>query len=437
MLSVTSDFRGGNKLFSGNVNRKIAFLSSFPPRQCGIATFSSDVIQAITRQARDIQPIVIAMEEPNSPIRDYPEIVKFTLPQNKRPAYQQAAAFINQSGAQVLCVQHEFGLFGGEAGEWLLELLKQVKLPVVTIMHTVLAEPEPSYRRVTLGLVKLSQKIVVLTNTAKRLMQQVYNVPSTQLEVIYHGVPDVPFASTTEAKARLGLEGRTVLSTFGLINKGKGIEYAIEALPPLVERYPDLLYLVLGETHPVVRQHEGESYREHLIARVNKLGLQNHVRFENRYLTFDDLCHYLAATDIYLTPYLGLDQIVSGTLAYALGFGKAIISTPYLYAEEALADKRGMLVNQRDSTTITAALLELLSKPAQLRQLQLAAYRYGHQMAWPNIGNQYVSVFEHLLETKAALPRRTEIITSNSLANTQMPDLWAGFSGIEALGGPR
>lgn len=434
MLGVISEIKGSHKLFSGSATRKIAFLSSFPPRQCGIATFSSDVIQAVTRQVPGLEPIVVAMEEPDSPVRDYPQMVKFILPQAKREAYRQAAEFINRSGAQVLCVQHEFGLFGGEAGEWLLELLEQVKLPIVTIMHTVLAEPELSYRKVTMGLVRLSQKVVVLTHTAKRLMQQVYCVPSYQLEVIYHGVPDVSFAPTTGAKARLGLEGRTVLSTFGLINKGKGIEYAIEALPPLVERYPDLLYLVLGETHPVVRQQEGERYREHLIERVNELGLQKHVQFENRYLDFDDLCHYLAATDIYLTPYLGLDQIVSGTLAYALGFGKAIISTPYLYAEEALADGRGMLVKQRDSTTITAALLELLSKPARLRQLQQAAYGYGHQMAWPNIGNQYAGVFQHLLET---IPVHSNRNTSNSLTKSQLVELGAGFSRIKTVGGSR
>jgi glycosyltransferase involved in cell wall biosynthesis len=381
---------------------KIAFISSFPPRQCGLATFTNDVIKAVTGQFPSFEPVVIALGEPglNGPGRKYPPLVNFRLDQNDRAAYTRAASFINQSGIELLCVQHEFGLYGGEAGEWLVELLRQVKVPVVTVLHTVLAEPEAAYRRVTLELVKLSKKLVVLTHTARRLMQAVYKVPSRQLAVIYHGVPDVPVMMTGVAKTRLGLEGRRVLSTFGLINKGKGIEYAIEALPPLVERYPDLLYLVLGQTHPQVRQQEGESYRHSLEERVAKLGLQNHVRFVNRYLDFDGLCQYLSATDIYLTPYLGRDQIVSGTLAYALGFGKAIVSTPYLYAEEALAEGRGLLVQWCDSQSISAALLELLSNPGRFRQIQKAAYDYGHQMAWPNIGRQYGNLFLELNGSK-------------------------------------
>ncbi len=388
--------KGGREklLKDGSVLTKVAFISSFPPRQCGIATFTNDVINSVTQQASQVEPIVIAMEEtPSAGKREYPAEVKYILPQHNRAAYDRAATYLNNSGAQVLCVQHEYGLFGGEAGEWLLELLERVNLPVVTVMHTVLAEPTAEYRRVTNGLIRLSQKLVVLTHTAARLMREVYNIPSHKLEVIYHGVPDVSFTSTSAAKAGLDLAGRTVLSTFGLINKGKGIEYAIEALPEVVKRYPDLVYLVLGGTHPVVRQHEGESYRESLQARVRELGLENHVRFENRYLDFNDLCRYLAATDIYVTPYLSRDQIVSGTLAYALGFGKAIISTPYLYAEEVLANGRGLLVGCRDSASIEAALLQLLDNPAQLSQIQRAAYNYGHQMAWPNIGNQYVRLF--------------------------------------------
>ncbi len=389
---------GENRLGSfGRSATKIAYLSSFTPRQCGIATFSSDVIQAVIGKAPHLETMVVAMEEPGSPQREYPEQVKFVVPQMEREAYDRAAEFINQSGAQLLCVQHEFGLFGGEAGEWLLALLEQVKVPIVSVLHTVLDAPEPAYRRVMLELIRLSRRMVVMTDTARQLMQRVYNVPSYQIVVINHGVPDVPFLPTAPVKARMGLENRMVLSTFGLINKGKGIEYAIEALPKVVEKYPNLLYLVLGGTHPVVRKLEGEKYREGLQARVRELGLQDNVRFENRYLDFKDLCRYLAATDIYVTPYLGRDQIVSGTLAYAMGFGKAIISTPYLYAEEVLADGRGMLVGWRDSGSITTALLKLLDNPAQLKQTSQTAYNYGHKMAWPCVGSQYTNLFEELI----------------------------------------
>jgi glycosyltransferase involved in cell wall biosynthesis len=378
--------------------KKVAFLGSFPPRQCGIATFTCDVIQSVTYQSPAIEPIVIAMEEPRAESeREYPEMVKFVLPQNERSCYLEAAKFINRSGAQLLCVQHEFGLFGGEAGEWLLDILEQVRIPVVTVFHTVLPEPAPEYYRVTRELTRVSQQVVVLTNTAAQIIQQVYKVPGQKLSVIYHGVPNVPFMPTQTSKALLGLGNRTVLSTFGLINKGKGIEYAIKALPPVVERHPELIYLVLGGTHPLVRKHEGERYRESLEALVRQLGLEKHVHFENRYLDFDDLCRYLKATDIYLTPYLGREQIVSGTLAYALGFGKAIISTPYLYAKEALGDGRGVLVDWQESSGITAALLRWLDNPAQLAQVQRTAYNYGHEMAWPKIGRQYLNLFETLV----------------------------------------
>ena len=381
-------------------SQRVAFLASFPPRQCGIATFTSDLIEAVVKHNPKVKPIVIALEndELAGTHLAYPAFVKFMLPQHQHEVYRQAAEFINQSGAEVLCVQHEYGLYGGEAGEWLLELLKQVRIPIVTVLHTVLPEPTPAYFRVTRELTQLSNRVVVMTHTAARLMQEVYGLKPAQLSVIYHGVPDVPFTSTEGAKAALGLNDRLVLSTFGLINKGKGIEYVLEALPAVVGKYPQLKYLVLGGTHPVVKEREGERYRESLQARVQALGLNDHVQFENRYLDFTDLCTYLAATDIYLTPYLGREQIVSGTLAYALGFGKVVISTPYLYAQEVLANKRGSLVEWQDSKSISTALLRYLDNPDLLNDTRQAAYNYGHKMAWPNVGRQYVNLFTELAQ---------------------------------------
>jgi glycosyltransferase involved in cell wall biosynthesis len=379
--------------------KKVAFVASYPPRQCGIATFTSDLIQAIQLNAPQVEIVVVAVEnQPGYPNTPYPEEVKLVISQNKRTAYTQAARFINYSGAQLLCIQHEFGLFGGEAGEWLLNLVRQVDIPVVTVLHTVLREPEPAYCNVTLELARLSTRLVVMTNLSQQLLHQIYGTSLAKIAVIYHGVPDVPFASTASAKARLGLQGRTVLSTFGLINKDKGIEYVLQALPPIVKTHPEILYLVLGETHPLVREQDGERYRAELMEQVVALGLQSHVRFENRYLDFADLCHYLTATDIYLTPYLGREQVVSGTLAYALGFGKAIISTPYLYAQEALAGGRGILVSWRDSQAIRRAVTQLLDNPWQLLALSEAAYAYGHQMAWPLIGRQYLELFRTVVD---------------------------------------
>ena len=398
-MNIATDFiaRSDQGLKLSSSPRKVAFLASFPPRQCGIATFTNDVIQAVVKHNPQIVPIVVALENDEvAGSLTYPASVGFVLPQHERAMYRQAANFINESGAEVLCVQHEFGLYGGDAGDWLLELLALINIPIVSVLHTVLPDPSPDYLRVTRELARMSSRLIVMTRTAARLMQEVYGLKATQLEVIYHGVPDVPFTATEAAKAELGLAGRTVLSTFGLINKGKGIEYVLDALPSVVALYPQVKYLVLGGTHPVVKQKEGEIYRESLMARVEAAGLGDHVQFENRYLDFTDLCNYLAATDIYLTPYLGRDQIVSGTLAYALGFGKVVISTPYLYAQEVLANKRGALVEPKDSAGISKALLRFLGDPTLLENTRHAAYNYGHQMAWPNVGRQYADLFEEL-----------------------------------------
>jgi len=410
-MNITKSLSGSIRQLAVNkTSHRVAFLASFPPRQCGIATFTSDVIQAVVQQSPQIKPIVIALENTKAAQGlDYPAMVKHVLPQYNLAEYRATAEFINHSGAEVLCVQHEFGLYGGEAGEWLLDILKRVEIPIVSVLHTVLPHPTADYLRVMQEIGRYSRKMVVMTQTSAQLMQDAYGIKKHQLEVIYHGVPDVPLRSTEAAKDKLNLTGRTVLATFGLINKGKGIEYALEALPTVVARYPQVKYLVLGGTHPVVRQNEGESYRESLEARVRELGLDNHVQFENRFLDFEDLCSYLAATDIYLTPYLGKEQIVSGTLAYALGFGKAVISTPYLYAQEVLANKRGLLVDWQDSASISAALLRLLDNPTLLAETRQAAYQYGHQMAWPNVGRQYAELFE-----KLALVARTSLMTTTS-----------------------
>jgi glycosyltransferase involved in cell wall biosynthesis len=412
MNNVTSNISESvHQLLGNKPTHRVAFLASFPPRQCGIATFTSDVIQALVQQSPQIKPIVIALENTKMVQGlNYPSMVKFVLPQYNRAEYKKAAEFINNSNAEVLCVQHEFGLYGGDAGEWLLDVLSRIEIPIVSVLHTVLPNPTPAYVRVMREIERFSEQIVVLTQTSAQLLHDVYGLKKQQVRVIHHGVPDVPFLPTDKAKEKLNLAGRTVLTTFGLINKGKGIEYAIESLLPVVARYPQVKYLVLGGTHPVVRQREGESYRESLEARVQELGLTDHVQFENRFLDFDDLCSYLAATDIYLTPYLGKDQIVSGTLAYALGFGNAVISTPYLYAKEVLANQRGLLVDWKDSASISTALLSLLDSPTLLAQTRQAAYQYGHQMAWPNVGRQYAGLFENLIMVR----RATQLITPAS-----------------------
>lgn len=382
------------------------FLGSFPPRECGIATFTKDVVDAFDR-AFGTRSEVIAIDEPGGEGRRHGSEVVARLSEQDHFSYREMAKFINHHPAELVNIQHEYGLFGGERGEWLVGLLKELEKPVVLTMHTVLPEPDETMRRVTRELCSHATKVVSLSNTGRDLLETVYGIDPQILRVIHHGVPDVPFQNTDSAKASFGIGQRMVISTFGLINRGKGLEYAIEAMHAVVKRHPEALYLILGETHPVVRRQEGESYRESLQQMVRKLGLQNNVQLVDKYLDFDELVTYLAATDVYLTPYLNPTQIVSGTLAYAMGCGKAIISTPYLYAQELLAHSRGFLCDFRDSTSISRHLTNLLDDPSLRRATERRAYRFGRQMTWPHVAAEYGRLFLELCP-----PAGLQLVTS-------------------------
>ncbi len=368
------------------------FLGSYPPRECGIATFTKDVVDSYDR-AFGTTSDIIAVDEPGGDVRRYPPQVIARLQQDDRASYSEVAAFINSHPTDLLNVQHEYGLFGGDRGEWLTDLLRQVEKPVVLTMHTVLPEPDEGMLRITRALCDFASCVVLLSETGRNLLENVYHINPVKLRTIHHGVPDVPFRPTDAAKATFGIGQRLVISTFGLINRGKGLEYAIEAMREVVKHHPEALYLILGETHPVVRRQEGESYRESLQAMVAEYGLTNNVRLIDKYLEFDELVSYLEATDIYLTPYLNPVQIVSGTLAYAMGCGKAIISTPYLYAEELLANHRGFLCKFRDSETIAQLLIALFDDPSLRRATERRAYRFGRQMTWPHVAADYGRLF--------------------------------------------
>jgi len=382
------------------------FLGSFPPRECGIATFTKDVVDAYN-QAFDISSEVIAMDEVGGELRRYgPEVVA-RIGEQDRHSYAAVADMVNHHPAEIVNIQHEYGLFGGERGEWLLDFMRAVEKPVVLTMHTVLPEPDETMLRVTREICDCASKIVVLSETGRRLLEDVYGIDPQIVRVIHHGVPDVPFQTTDAAKASFGIGQRTVISTFGLISRGKGLEYAIEAMQDVVKMHPEALYLILGATHPVVRRQEGESYRESLQAMVRDLGLQYNVQLIDKYLDFDELLGYLAATDIYLTPYLNPTQIVSGTLAYAVGCGKAIVSTPYLYAEELLAHNRGFLCEFRDSKSIARQLTMLLDDEGLRRATERRAYRFGRQMTWPHVAAEYGRMFLEL-----APPDTLELVTA-------------------------
>ncbi|HVN70333.1 MAG TPA: glycosyltransferase family 4 protein [Candidatus Binatia bacterium] len=339
---------------------------------------------------------VIAIDEPGADVRRYPPEVVARIAENVRESYAAAAAFVNAYPVELVNIQHEYGLFGGERGEWLLDFIRLLDKPVVLTLHTVLPEPDEAYLRVTRALCDEAAKVVALSETGRNLLENVYGIDPQRLDVIHHGVPDVPFQETSAAKASFGIGQRTAISTFGLISRGKGLEYAIEAMRSVVKRHPEALYLILGETHPVVRRQEGESYRESLLAMVREYGLHYNVALVDKYLDFDEVVSYLAATDIYLTPYLNPAQIVSGTLAYAVGCGKAIVSTPYLYAQELLAHNRGFLCEFRDSASIADRLNMLLDDPALRRATERRAYRFGRQMTWPHVATAYGQLFSDL-----------------------------------------
>ncbi|HVA36906.1 MAG TPA: glycosyltransferase family 4 protein [Candidatus Dormibacteraeota bacterium] len=378
------------------------FLGSYPPRECGIATFTRDVVTALERTS-GVRGDVIALEQPGMAL-DYGSEVVGRLCDRDPASYRAFARLVNEHPARLLNIQHEYGLFGGPDGEMLLEALAMVRKPIALTLHTVLPNPSEHHRQVTRELCRLASAVVVLSRTGKRILEDLYGLDPRKVSVIHHGVPDVPFAPTDAFKPALGYGGRLVVSTFGLISRGKGLEYAIDALPEIVERHPEVLYLIIGETHPVVRRQEGESYREMLAERIAALGMQDNVAFVNRYVTQEQLIAYLRATDVYLTPYLNPAQIVSGTLAYAMGLGKAIVSTPYLYAEELLANRRGSLAAFRDSGSIARKVNRLLDDPALRRCIERRAYRFGRQMTWPNVAHDYGRLFASLVEqTQPAL----------------------------------
>lgn len=382
------------------------FLGSFPPRECGIATFMKDVVDSYDATF-GTRSSVVAIDEPGGEDRSYPDQVVARLVQDDHDSYQEIANFVNAYPCDVLNIQHEYGLFGGDDGAWILELIAGVRKPVVTSLHTVLPDPSPEHLRLARAICATSSAIVVLSETGRNVLIERYGVDPAKVRVIHHGVPDVPFRATVDAKKRLGFAGRMTISTFGLISRGKGLEYAIAAMGAVAQLHPETLYLILGQTHPVVRRNEGESYRRELEASIAANGLADNVKLVDKYLDYDELITYLSASDMYLTPYLNPVQIVSGTLAYAIGCGKAVVSTPYLYAQELLANGRGFMVPFRDASAIATTLVALLDDPELRETTQRRAYKFGRRMTWPNVAHGYGELFTELLPES----RREELAT--------------------------
>ncbi|MHB0912860.1 MAG: glycosyltransferase family 4 protein [Armatimonadota bacterium] len=370
----------------------IGYVATYPPQECGIATFTRDLVTAVSKYTPFSDPEVMAVSG-HGHIEQYPKIVKVRIPRNDRQAYLEAADYINRSPLNALSLQHEYGIFGGEDGEYVLDFLERVQKPVVTTLHTVLFSPSPNQKRIVQGIAEMSSAMVVMVKMGREMLVENYGVPREKVVMIPHGVPNVHRVNPTAVKKSLGINDRPVISTFGLISRGKGIETAIKAMPRILEKNPDAIYLVLGETHPGVRNYEGESYRQELVQLVADLGIEKHVLFNNRYLTLEELVNYLCATDVYVTPYLNRDQIVSGALAYALGCGKAVVSTRYLYAEEVLSNDRGMLVDFQSPNEIADCANQIFSDAVLRERMESRAYNYARRAAWFNVGIDYLDLF--------------------------------------------
>jgi glycosyltransferase involved in cell wall biosynthesis len=395
------------KASSSPLPTRIAFIGNYLPRECGIATFTTDLCTAIATEFGDGRLFAIPVNDPDCKY-NYPEQVRLELAQEEIASYEQAADFLNFNGNDLVCLQHEYGIYGGMAGSHILTLLRKLKMPLVTTLHTVLREPDTNQRAVLKEIAQLSDRLIVMSQLAAQLLREVYAVPGGKIDIIPHGVPDLPFMDPNYFKDKFGTEGKSVLLTFGLLSPNKGIENVIRALPAILARLPNVVYIVSGVTHPHVRRSEGERYREGLLALADRLGVSDHLIFNNRFVGLEELVEYVGTADIYITPYQQEAQIVSGTLAIALGAGKAIVSTPYWHAKELLAEKRGVIVPFEDPKAIAEAVLALLENDAERHAMRKRAYLYSRGTTWPKTAQAYMASFQRARFERSLQPRAAQ-----------------------------
>ncbi len=384
--------------------RQIAVIGTHLPRRCGIATFTADVCEALANQLPDTNIFAIAVNDGDENYA-YPDRVRFEIAEQDIDSYRQAADFLNTNGVDLVILQHEYGIFGGPSGSHVLELLRETHAPIVTVLHTVLREPDAMQRRVMDEIVQLSDHLVVMSHHARDILHDLYLAPPEKVAYIPHGIPDVPFVDPNFFKDQIDAEGKVVILSFGLLSPNKGIEYAIAAMPAILERHPNVVYIVLGATHPHVRRTHGEAYRLELQRLARELKVERNVVFYNQFVPLAELVEWIGAADIYITPYLNPDQIVSGTLAYTVGAGKAVISTPYVHATELLGEERGMLVPFRDSAAIAQRVIGSLDNEAARHAMRKRAYTLGRTMTWPRVAEHYQQLFVQILDEHLLLPQ--------------------------------
>lgn len=394
-----------------NIVMKIAYIGTYPPRECGIGTFTQNLYWAVQGQLEKgiaNEGMVIAMDD-QADSYNYPSEVKFKIRQEQQEDYLEAARYINLSGADVCILEHEFGIFGGQNGIYVLPLLHRLEVPLIVTLHTVLKTPSYNEKAILVEICKMAAKVVVMTEKAVEFLTSIYDIQRDKIEIIEHGVPDLKYEHAS-AKKKFKLEGKKMLMTFGFISRNKGIETVIKALPDVVAKYPETIYIVIGKTHPAVLRHAGEEYRVFLLLLVKKLKLEKHVIFLNEFISEEELFQYLYAADIYITPYLNEAQITSGTLSYAVGSGAAVISTRYWHAAELLANNRGRLFNFNDTDGLSTLLMELFDHPEKLTALRKNAFTYGQEITWPKTGAKYARLASAMLQLSIEEPPKKEAV---------------------------
>lgn len=402
--------------------RKIAFVGDHLPRKCGIATFTTDLLSAVQSAYPHSQCLCVSVND----IADgyeYPEVVRFEIEEQDLPSYLRAADFLNISDVDIVCLQHEFGIFGGPAGGHILAMLRELKMPVVTTLHTILREPRADQRRAMEELIALSTRLVVMADRGRQMLHEIYGAPLSKIDLIPHGIADVGFVDPTYFKDQFQVEGRTVLLTFGLLSPNKGIEYVLAALPEVLAEFPDVVYIVLGATHPNELRNHGEAYRLSLEILATQNKLEKHVIFCNQFVDPENLKAFMGAADLYITPYLNEQQITSGTLSFAFGSGKAIISTPYWHAADLLAEDRGALVPFANAPAMADAILRLLGDDTRRNNMRKQAYRLGREMIWPNVAQMYMHSFELARLERAPVSRKSLAIKTLDQKQRELPEI--------------